>query len=258
METNVALVTAGASGVGRAAAEAYRKAGWSVHVCDIDESAVAAFGGDAQGASATVADVSDPDAASGVIEEVIDRYGRLDVLVNNAGIAGPAAPIEEIDVESWRRTVDVNLNGAFYFARMAAPIMKTARRGAIINIASTAALFGFPLRAAYASSKWAIIGLTKTLAMELGPYGVRVNALCPGSVEGPRIEAVMQREAAARGVSIEEVRRTYEGQISMQKFIRAEDVAEMCVFLSSDAGARISGQSIAIDGHTETLSYPIR
>ncbi|WP_421856350.1 SDR family oxidoreductase [Oceanicaulis sp.] len=254
----VALVTAGASGVGRAIAKAYYDAGWAVHVCDVDERALTDFLEAYPGSGARCADVSDPAAAERVVKEILASYGRLDTLVNNAGIAGPTGPVEDLDADSFRQCLDVNLVGAFNFIKHAARAMKEAGSGSIINIASNAALFGFPYRTPYAASKWALIGLTKTLAMELGPYGIRVNAICPGSVEGPRIEGVIVREAASLGVSPDEVRRTYEGQSSMQTFIRAEDVANMCTFLSSKGGERISGQSIAVDGHTESLSFPVK
>ena len=254
----VALVTAGASGVGRAIAKAYREAGWAVNVCDVDERALTDFLDAYPSCGATRADVSDAAAAERVVKEVLESHGRLDALVNNAGIAGPTGPVEDLDADEVRQCLNVNLVGAFNFTKHAARAMKAAGQGAIINIASNAALFGFPYRAPYAAAKWGMIGLTKTLAMELGPYGVRVNAICPGSVEGPRIEGVIVREAASRGVSPAEVRRTYESQSSMQTFIRAEDVANMCVYLSSKGGERISGQSIAIDGHTESLSFPVK
>ena len=177
----------------------------------------------------------------------------MDVLVNNAGISGPTANAEEIAPLDWQRTIDVNLNGAFYCARLAIPLLKAGGGGSIVNISSTAGLFGYPLRTPYAASKWALIGLTKTLAMELGAFGIRVNAVCPGTVEGPRIDRVIAAKAAARGVSAAEIRAAYRGKSSLGTLIAAEDITETVLFLCSDGGARISGQALAVDGNSETL-----
>jgi len=146
------------------------------------------------------------------------------------------------------------LNGPFYVTSKAVPLLKRAGGGSIINIASNAALFGFPLRSAYTAAKWGLIGLTKTWAMELGPDNIRVNALCPGSVNGSRIESVIKKDAVERGVSTDEIRDIYQRQSSMRLFVDAQDVANMALFLSSDLGAKISGQAMGIDGHTEGLS----
>jgi NAD(P)-dependent dehydrogenase (short-subunit alcohol dehydrogenase family) len=148
----------------------------------------------------------------------------------------------------------VNLDGAFYCLRHAIPLIKAAGAGSIVNLSSTAGLFGYPLRAPYVASKWALVGLTKTLAIELGPFGIRANAVCPGSIDGPRMDRVIAAEAAARGTSEAVVREAYMRQTSLRSFIDASDVAEMVLFLCSDAGAKITGQAMAIDGHTESLS----
>ena len=197
--------------------------------------------------------MADPQQIEVAFQTVEQELGGLDVLVNNAGISGPTANTENISPADWQRTIDVNLNGAFYCSRLAIPLLKASGGGSIINIASTAGLHGYPLRAPYAASKWALIGLTKTLAMELGPHGIRVNAVCPGSVEGPRIQAVYAAKAAARGVSVEEIRAAFRRKSSLRTLIDPEDVAETILFLCSDSGARISGQTLAVDGHTETM-----
>ena len=154
----------------------------------------------------------------------------------------------------WRRTIDVDLNAQFYCTKYAIPMLKASGGGSIVMMASNAALFGYPLRSPYTAAKWALIGLTKTLAMELGPHGIRVNALCPCSVEGPRIDGVIEREAAKRGVSAEKVREDYQRQSSLRTFVSPGDVAAMALFLVSDLGAKISGQAIGVDGHTESLA----
>jgi NAD(P)-dependent dehydrogenase (short-subunit alcohol dehydrogenase family) len=175
------------------------------------------------------------------------------VLVNNAGVAGPTAPVEDVSPEEWRRCLAVDLDSHFLTSRRAAPVMKTQRSGCLIAVSSTAGLVGMGLRTPYAAAKWAVIGLVKSLAIELGPYGVRVNAICPGSVEGPRMRAVIDAEAWVRGVTADEVERGYvEGQ-SIARFVRPPEVADLCTFLASDRAAMVSGQAIAVDGHTETF-----
>jgi NAD(P)-dependent dehydrogenase (short-subunit alcohol dehydrogenase family) len=255
LEGRVALVTAGAGGIGSTIARRFLDQGSSVHVCDIDRHALDTFLDQNPRASGSLADVSDPGGIDTMFQDLAKRYGRLDILVNNAGIAGPVARLEEISEQDWDRTVAVNLNGQFYVTRRAVPIMKAARSGSIINISSTAALFGCPMRGPYAASKWAIIGLTKTLAMELGPWGIRVNAICPGSVDGPRIEQVIEKDAAERGKRVDEVRKLYQSQTSLRRFVTADEVANMALFLASDACSAISGQAMSVDGHTESLSH---
>lgn len=201
-------------------------------------------------ANATICDISIPDEVTAAFEGL----DRLDVLVNNAGIAGPAGKVETLDVAEWDHCIDVNLNGAFYVTRLAARLLKQGGRGAVINIVSNAGLLGCPDRSPYAASKWALVGLTKTWAMELGPHNVRVNAVCPTSVEGERIDAVIDRDAERLGKSPDEIRRIYQRQSSMRTFVTAEDVAGMVTFLASDKAAKVSGQVVAVDGHTETLA----
>ena len=175
-------------------------------------------------------------------------------MINNAGIAGPTAAVEDVEVADWDRCIAVDLNGLFYMTRLAVPLLKQAGGGSIINIASTAALFGYALRSPYAASKWAQIGLTKTWATELGGDNVRVNAICPGSVSGDRIDAVIERDAKERGISNDRVRESYLRHTSMRTFVSPDDIASMAMFLASDAALKISGQIIAVDGHTEGLS----
>jgi NAD(P)-dependent dehydrogenase (short-subunit alcohol dehydrogenase family) len=150
--------------------------------------------------------------------------------------------------------VAVNLDGAFLCTRRAVPLLKAAGGGAVVNISSTAGLMGYPLRTPYAAAKWGVIGLTRSLAIELGPSGIRVNAICPGSVEGARMARAIRAEAAVRGVGEEDVRQAYIRTTSLRCFVAPEDIAAMALFLCSDLGANISGQAIAVDGHTEGLS----
>jgi NAD(P)-dependent dehydrogenase (short-subunit alcohol dehydrogenase family) len=189
-----------------------------------------------------------------VVADLREQHGGLNILINNAGVAGPSAPVEDIDEDGWDRCIRINLSGTFYMTHRAVPLLKKRDNASIINIASTAALFGYPLRSPYAASKWGQIGLTKTWAMELGPFGIRVNAVCPTSVSGPRIEAVIRREAEQRGLTVGEVRHVYERHTSMRSFVSADEIADTVLFLASEKAAKISGQSLAVDGHTEGLS----
>lgn len=246
------LITAAAAGLGRAMAEAFLAQGARVHICDVAPEAVARLRAEAPAISATVADVSQPAQVDALFAEVVAALGGLDVLINNAGIAGPTALTEDVSVEAWDHTLAVNLHGQFYCARRAIPLLKQAGGGVILNLSSTAGQMGYPMRAPYAASKWAVIGFTKTLAMELGEFQIRVNALCPGSVAGPRMDRVIAAEAQARGVPEAQIREGYTRLVSLQTFVRPDDIAQLALFLCSPAGARISGQALAVDGHTES------
>ncbi len=253
LEDKRVVVTAAGAGIGEAIARAFAGAGARVHVCDVAPERLEALAGEVPGIGTTVADVAHADDVDRLFDDVRARLGGLDILVNNAGIAGPTAPLEDVSVEDWRRTLAVNLDGQFLCLRRAVPMLKAAGGGSIVNIASTAGLMGFPLRSPYAASKWAVVGLTRTLAMELGAFGIRVNAVCPGSVEGERIDRVIAAEAAARGESVSSVRERHVKQSSLHTFIGPDDVAKLVLFVCSDSGAKISGQALSVDGHTETL-----
>ena len=252
LEGKRVAITAVASGLGEAIANGFLEAGAHVCGCDVDSRHLARFSEAHPGCRVVRADVSDPAQVEQFLSEVEADLGGLDILVNNAGIAGPVAPVEEVPTQEWCRTLEVNLNGQFYCARAAVPLLKAAGGGSIVNMASTAGLFGFPLRSAYVASKWAVIGLTKTLAIELGPLGVRANAICPGSVEGDRIERVIAAEAQESGASEKAVRDRYLEQSSLRAFVTPGDVVALVLFVCSDLGARISGQALTVDGHTES------
>jgi len=245
------LVTAAASGIGATIARRFGEAGAAVHVCDVDATALEAFAVASPGIETTRADVASSADVDRVFAEAHARLGGLDILVSNAGIAGPAAPIEDLDEEGWRRTLDVNLTGTFLCVRRAAPLIKDAGGGSIVIMSSNAGTMGLPLRAPYVATKWALIGLTKTLAMELGPFGVRVNAICPGDVEGERIRRVIATEAEQRGLSRDEVVAERVAAVSLRTMVTADDVASMILFLCSDAGAKVSGQAVLVDGNAE-------
>jgi NAD(P)-dependent dehydrogenase (short-subunit alcohol dehydrogenase family) len=250
----VVLVTAGGSGIGRIMVEAYLAMGAKVHTCDISQTMLDECLNNHPTLTASVCDVSNESQVKSMFDDLKKQHGRLDILVNNAGISGAAAAIEDVAIEDWDRTLAVDLRGTFLVTRQAVPLLKLACGGSIINMSSNAGLFGTPLRSPYVAAKWAIIGLTKTWAMELGPFAIRVNAICPGCVEGPRIDGVINRDAMERGMKPSEIRDVYQRQSSLRKFVNAQDIANMATFISSDSGANISGQSLSIDGHTEGLS----
>jgi NAD(P)-dependent dehydrogenase (short-subunit alcohol dehydrogenase family) len=245
-----AVVTAGAGGVGLAIATELHAEGAKVFVCDVDEAALEAL---PEGIAGARVDVSQPRE----VDDWLEPLGRdgVDVLVNNAGVAGPTAPIEDIEIDAWRRCLAVGLDGQFHCTRRVVPAMKRQRSGAIVNISSTAGIMGIPNRTPYVAAKFGVIGLTKALAMELGRHGIRVNAIAPGSVEGERMERVIAAHAAAEDISEDHVRALYTLGVSMATFVDADEIAHMVVYLCSEKGRRISGQVITIDGHTETL-YP--
>ena len=236
------LVTAGGAGIGRAIAVAFLAEGAQVWICDVDPDALAGTRSAHPELRSSRTDVADEAGVDTMFRSIEQAFGGLDFLVNNAGIAGPTGPIEYLEPEAWRRCVAVNLDSAFLCTRRAVPLLKSAGGGAVVDISSTAGLMGYPLRTPYAAAKWGVVGLTRSLAIELGPSGIRVNAICPGSVEGARMSRAIHAEAAVRGVTEEDVRRAYIRTTSLRCFIPPEHVAAMAVFLCSDLGANISGQ----------------
>jgi NAD(P)-dependent dehydrogenase (short-subunit alcohol dehydrogenase family) len=247
------MITAGAAGIGRAIARAFVDDGARVHVCDVDESALEAFADECPEARVTRADVSSLADVDAFFEQAQGWLGGLDALVNNAGIAGPTAMVEEIAPEDWERTLAININGQFYCARRAVPLLKAAGGGSIVNVSSSAGVMGFPLRTPYAASKWAVVGLTKSLSMELGEFGIRCNAICPGAVAGPRIDRVIAADAEARGLPLETVRQSSLNQNALREFIQPESIAREALFLCSEMGRQITGQAISVDGDTHSL-----
>jgi NAD(P)-dependent dehydrogenase (short-subunit alcohol dehydrogenase family) len=248
------LVTAGASGIGRNIAELLAANGARVHICDVNEKLLEDFSKTSPQIGTSCADVSEPLQVEKLFAEVVGSLGGLDVLVNNAGVAGPTAFIDQTSPEDWRRTMDVNLNGTFYCTRLAVPLLRQSRDARIVNISSVAGRLGYPLRSAYAATKWGIIGMTESLAMELGPSGICVNAVLPGIVDGSRMGAVIEARAKETGVSYGQMEREYLSRISLRRMVTACDVAATVLFLCSPAGANISGQSLSVCGNVESLS----
>ena len=247
------LVTAGASGIGLATARAFAREGARVHVCDVDTAALDALAASDPGLTRSVCDVADPAAVARLFDIVTSELGGLDALVNNAGIAGPTAPCEDVAL-----------------ARLGAHARRQPHRAVPVRAARDPAAEGerqrehrqslvgggpvrFPNRTPYAASKWGVIGFTKSLSIELGPYGIRVNAICPGSVAGARIDAVYANKAALRGVAPEVVRDEAIAKTSLRRMVTADDIANAIVFLASPLGANISGHALPVDADTHAL-----
>ena len=247
----VILITGAATGIGSSIAKSYIAEGHNVHICDYDKKRLQEFLDKNPNATGNLADVSNPDDVKDTFHIINNLYNKLNILINNAGISGESALTENISIEGWQQTINTNLNGMFYVTKLAIPLLKENKSSSIINMSSTAGLLGVPMRSPYAASKWAVIGFTKTTAMELGPYGVNVNAICPGCVDGDRIERVINADARESGNTPDQIRDVYLRQSSMRKFMSKKDIADMVLFLTSSSGSKISGQAIAIDGHTE-------
>ena len=247
------LVTAGAAGIGLAIVERLLSHDARVFICDVDEAALTSFRKVNPNAGTIKADVSSESDVDRMFAAVRAELEGLDALINNAGIAGPTGGVEDIDPAEWRRCIDIDLTGQFLCARRAVPMLKSAGGGSIINMSSAAGRHGYAYRTPYSSAKFGIIGLTQSLAKELGPANIRVNAILPGIIEGPRMERVIRDRAAQLNVGYDTMEKTYLERVSLRRMTSPHDVAAMIAFLISDAGANISGQSIGVDGNVETL-----
>lgn len=247
------LVTAGASGIGRAISDLLISCGARVHICDISPDFIAEFKTAHPQCGVTKADVASDADVEQLFADASASLGGLDALVNNAGIAGPTGAVEDIAPAEWRRTLDVNLTGQFLCAHHATPMLKAAGGGAIVNMSSAAGRFGYAFRTPYAAAKWAVIGFTQSLAKELGPANIRVNAILPGVVEGPRMTGVIAARAKQTNVAYDEMERTYLDRISLRRMVSVEDVAAAVAYLLSPAGRNLSGLSLNVDGNLESL-----
>jgi NAD(P)-dependent dehydrogenase (short-subunit alcohol dehydrogenase family) len=248
------VITAGASGIGRAMAEAFSGAGDRVAICDRDGAALAEALAAHPGLIAEEADVTDEGAMAAFFATVEAAWGGADIVCANAGTGGPAGFVEDLALADWRDCLSVNLDGAFLTCRWAARVMRAQGHGVILITSSVSGLFGFPCRSPYVAAKWGLVGLTKALASELGPAGVRVNAICPGAVDGPRMDRVVAMEAEAREVGEDAVREGFVQGVALRRFVQVEEVAATALFLASDAASAITGQALAVDGHTERVT----
>ena len=248
------IVTAGAAGIGLEVARAFIEEGAQVWTCDVDANAIDALANSDPKISARVCDVTDRAQVRAFFDEATGAMGGLDCLVNNAGIAGATARIEDTQPEDWDRCIQVCLTGQYNFAHLAAPVLRQSDNGSMNNFSSAAGKHGFALRSAYAAAKWGVIGLTKSLAIELGEDGVRVNAILPGIVAGDRQRRVLEAKAQRLGKSFAEVEAAAFSYTSIREYVTARQLADQCLFLASPRGRTITGQAIAVDGDTKMLA----
>jgi NAD(P)-dependent dehydrogenase (short-subunit alcohol dehydrogenase family) len=248
------IISAGASGIGWATAKICLARGAYVYLCDIDVKSLNRLNKHPlknKKLFSYLCDASNEYQVSDFFEKIKKKTKKIDALINNVGIAGPTGSIEKLKSKDWENTLHVDVNSHFYFIKKTIPLIKKSKNGSIINISSTAGILGFPLRSPYAASKWAIIGITKTLAMELGKFNIRVNAICPGTIKGDRMKRVIKDKAKFTNASIKMIEKDFISMSSMKKWILEEDIGKMCSFLISDDSSKVSGQVISVDGHTE-------
>ena len=242
----VAVVTASASGIGRESARALARDGYRVIVSDVDIDRGEATAAEIK-AEFRACDVRKPDQ----IDALFSGLGTIAVLVNNAGIAGPTAPLTEIDLATWNDSININLTAMFLTCRIAVPGMVTAGKGTIVNMSSVAGKIGYPNRSPYCATKWGVLGLTASLAREVGRHGVTVNAILPGAVRGDRIERVIAAHARAENIGIEQAERYYLARQATEAFIEPQEIAEMISYLCTPAARSITGQFIGVNGGFE-------
>lgn len=247
------LISAGGSGIGRCIAEAFLKNGDDVFVCDINNENLNQFKQAYPKLHIYSCDLGDINMIPSMFEYAIEQLGYLDILVNNTGISGPTVPAEELSFEDWSNVLNLNLNSTFCITKLAIPYLKRSASGAIINLSSIAGRMGYPSRLAYATSKWGLIGFTKTLSMELGEFNICVNAVLPGAVDGDRVQRVLQARADNSNISLEESTHNALNNQSLKYFVNPHHIADLCIFLASDSGRSISGQILPIDGDKQRL-----
>ena len=250
------IISAGASGIGWAITKVCVAKGASVYLCDIDPKAINKVKKHPlynKRIFVSETDASDEMEVVDFFHKIKKKFRNLDALINNVGVAGPTGIIEKLDSNEWENTLHVNVNSHFYFNKQAIPLLKKSKTSSIINISSGAGIMGFPLRSPYAASKWAVIGMTKTLAMELGKYKIRVNAICPGTVKGDRMKKVIRDKAKFTKISAKKIESDFVSMASMKSWINEEDIGKMCAHLISDEANKISGQIIAVDGNAERM-----
>ena len=247
------IISAGASGIGWATAKICLSRGAIVYICDIDAKSLKKIQKhplNKKKLFAYACDASDEYEVSDFFNKVRKKTKKIDALINNVGVAGPTGNIEKLSSDDWEQTLKINVISHFYFTKLALPMLKKNKGGSIVNISSTAGIMGFALRSPYAASKWAVIGVTKTLAMELGKFKIRVNAVCPGTIKGDRMARVIRDKAKFLKVSKKIIEKDFLSMASMNSWISQEDIGKMCSFLISSDSEKISGQVFPVDGNT--------
>ena len=250
------VISAGASGIGWATAKICLSKGAIVYLCDIDDKSLNKIKKHPltnKKLFAYECDASDEDEVSGFFNQINKKTKKIDALINNVGVAGPTGTVEKLSSNDWEKTLKINVISHFYFTKLAIPMLKKNKGGSITNISSGAGIMGFPLRSPYAASKWAIIGVTKTLAIELGKFNIRVNAICPGTIKGDRMVRVIKDKSKFLNISKKNIEKEFISMASMNCWIYEEDIANMCEFLISNNSKRISGQVIGVDGNAIRL-----
>jgi len=248
------IISAGASGIGWATAKICLSRGAFVYICDLDVKSLNKTKKHTLNNKRLFSyecDASKENEVSNFFNQIKKKTKKIDALINNVGVSGPTGSLEKLNSEDWENTLHTDVNSHFYFTKRAIPLIKKSKNGSIINISSTAGILGFPLRSPYAASKWAIIGITKTLAMELGKFNIRVNAVCPGTIKGDRMKRVIRDKAKFTKISRKTIERDFISMSSMKQWILEEDIGKMCSFLISDDSSKVSGQVISVDGNTE-------
>ena len=250
------IISAGASGIGWATTKVCLSKGAIVYLCDINDKSLNKIKKNPlynKKLFAYECDASDEDEVSNFFNQINKKTKKIDALINNVGIAGPTGTIEKLNSDDWEQTLKTNVISHFYFTKLAIPMLKKNKGGSIINISSGAGIMGFPLRSPYAASKWAVIGVTKTLAMELGKFKIRVNAICPGTIKGDRMVRVIKDKAKFLKVSKKIIEKEFVSMASMNCWIYEEDIGKICSFLISSDGERVSGQAIPVDGNATRM-----
>ena len=250
------VISAGASGIGWATAKVCLSRGAQIFLCDINDKSIKKINKNIKYKNKIFAyecDVSNENDVINFFSKILKKTKKIDALINNVGVAGPTGTLEKLNSEEWEKTLQINVVSHFYFTKQAIPIIKKNKTGSIINLSSGAGLMGFPLRSPYAASKWAIVGLTKTLAMELGKFRIRVNAICPGTIKGDRMKRVIRDKAKFLKISKNTIEKEFISMASMNTWIYEEDIGKMCAFLISSDSERISGQIIGVDGNAVRL-----
>jgi len=254
LKNKIIIISAGASGIGLATAKICLSRGAFVYICDIDIKSLSKLNKNPlkdKRLFTYKCDASNEDEVINFFKKIKKKTKKIDSLINNVGISGPTGTLDKLKSKDWEKTIQVDINSHFYFTKQAIPLIKKSKNGSIINISSTAGILGFPLRTPYAASKWAIVGITKSLAMELGKFNIRVNAVCPGTIKGKRMKRVIKEKAKFMKKNPKNIEKDFVSMSSMKKWIFEEDIGKMCAFLISEDSSKVSGQVIAVDGHTE-------